>query len=154
MKMERGCAVGIYRLRAPKNLTPKLRALPSRFFFWECALFFLEGAFLCALKTPSRFFFWVWALFFLEGAFFRFFFNCDLSDSCYVLSMFFSVQSHVQPLLIVYSCLLFFHFIYLLVIVVALVLPRVLRYAIYHLEFLPWKTNISPIWASILPERR
>ena len=102
------CLIGIYRLRAPKNLTPKLRALPSRFFLLRICPLFSRGSFFVRPQNALSFFFLSVSPLFSRGRFFPFFFrNCDLSNSCYVLSMFFSVQSHVQSLLIVYSCLLF-----------------------------------------------
>ena len=72
--------LGYHTLRAPKNFIPKLRALPSFFFFRKCTLFFLEGVFFGAFKSPLVFFYTVFllALFFLEGTFLWFFFfrNC------------------------------------------------------------------------------
>ena len=49
--------LGYFKLRAPEKLILKLGALPSRFFYFKCALIFLEGVLFGALKTPSRFFF-------------------------------------------------------------------------------------------------
>ena len=72
------CVLGIYRLRAPKNLTSELRALPSCFFILRMCPLFSRERFFVRPQNALSFYFFETLIFvsplFSRGRFFPFFF--------------------------------------------------------------------------------
>ena len=115
----------MYRLRAPKNLTSELRALPSRFFILRMCPLFSRGRFFVRPQNALSFFFFETLIFvsprFSRGRFFPFFFF-EIVICVIKLSRFFFSPFPHPTLVNCYSCC---HFTHLLVL-------RVLCYAILN----------------------